>query len=220
MTMHRLGRVEKDPVDTSSRAMKPLDWAREGESARQRYFEAQPSPDMLAKVDAYQVTPTEYLESPHLRVRALENELGHMFRTMMGAIERELDEASACKVAYSAGLAHGQRRLGTFMEGQKLSGGAKTMAMWQDTGHASAGAKHASALYARYDDTLVEVARTENSFGAHTGDDPPAMKAFFDGFVNGYKAADPLLVRVEEMERPRADGKIELVHRFWYTSDQ
>ncbi len=137
----------------------------------------------------------------------------------MGAIERELDEAAACKVAYAAGFAHGKRRLGTFLEGQNLTGSAKTMAMWQDTGHASAGAKHASALYARYDDSLVEVSRTENSFGAHTGDDPPAMIAFFDGFVDGYKAADPALVRVEEMERPRSDGKVELVHRFWYTED-
>jgi hypothetical protein len=54
--------------------------------------------------------------------------------------------------ASTAGLAHGKRRLSTFLSGQGLSGGVESMAMWQDTAHASAGARHTTALFARYDD--------------------------------------------------------------------
>ena len=44
------------------------------------------------------------------------------------------------------------------------------MAAWQDTSHSSAGARHASGLFVRHDAELVEVVRTEDSFGMHTGE--------------------------------------------------
>ena len=90
------------------------------------------------------------------------------------------------------------------------------MAAWQDTSHSSAGARHASALFVHYDQELVEVVRTEDSFGMHTGDEPPNVTAFFDGMIDGYHAADPALSCVEELVRERNDGSIEFVHRFWY----
>jgi hypothetical protein len=85
------------------------------------------------------------------------------------------------------------------------------MVMWQDTAHASAGARHTSALFARYDDEVVEVTRTEDSFGS-VGQQPPATTAYFDG----YQSVDPQLSHVEELWRERPDGKTEFVPRFWY----
>jgi hypothetical protein len=155
------------------------------------------------------------LENPHLKVRALENELAHMFRNFLVSLEETLDEERARKVAYAAGLAHGKRRLGTFLSGQGLPRGVESMAMWQDTAHASAGARHTTALFARYDDEVIEVTRTEDSFGS-VGQQSPATMAYCDGFIDGYQSVDPQLSHVEELWRERPDGRTEFVARFWY----
>jgi hypothetical protein len=217
MPLDRLGRVTHNPSQTSHKDLKYLPWSQSGKEALSKYRAQQPSPEQLAKVDAYALSPLEYLESPHLRVRSLENELAHMYRTWLQAVEQTLDPDTARKVAYAAGLIHGTRRLGTFRKALTLPGGTETMAMWQDTAHASAGSKHTSALWVRYNEELVEVVRTEDSFAAHSGkEESEAQKAFFDGFIDGYKAADPSLSRVEEITRERVDGRVEYVHRFWY----
>src|ERR1700722_523457 len=216
MALQRLGRVAHDPLHTPHEDLKYLPWMQKGEEALSQYRAQLPSPEQLAKVDAYELSPLEYFENPHLRVRSLENELAHMFRTWLTAIEQTLDTETAQKVAYAAGVVHVTRRLGTFRKALALPTGTTTMAMWQDTAHASAGSKHTSALWVRYDDELVEVVRTEDSFAAHSGKESDTQKAFFDGFIDGYKAADPLLTRVEEMTREREDGRVEYVHRFWY----
>jgi hypothetical protein len=215
-----MGHVKKDPVDTTKRNLKALPWAEAATAALSRYREQLPSADEVAKAEKYDLGPQQFLENPNLRIRMLEVELAHMFRTMLTAIEETLDMEQATKVTYAAGLAHGTRRLGTFISGLGLPGGAKTMAMRQDTAHAASGARHTSALFARYDDELVEVVRTEDSFGAHTGQESVVQMAFFDGFIDGYKAADPLLAEVEEMVRERPDGKVEYVHRFWFRKGQ
>jgi hypothetical protein len=106
-------------------------------------------------------------------------------------------------------------RLGTFLSAQGLPGGVESMAMWQDTAHASAGAQHTTALFARYDDEVIEVTRTEDSFGS-VGQQSPATKAYFDGFIDGYQSVDPQLSHVEELWRERLDGQTEFVARFWY----
>lgn len=194
-----------------------LPWADATAEALARYREEQPAPEELKRVDAYQVTPAEMLDKPHLKVHAVENELAHMFRNFLVSLERTLDEEGACKVAYAAGLAHGKRRLGTFLSGQGLPGGVESMAMWQDTAHASAGPRHATALFARYDEEVIEVTRTEDSFGS-VGQQSPVTMAYFDGFVDGYQSIDPQLSRVEELRRERPDGTTEYVTRFWYLS--
>ena len=216
MPLHRLGRVTQDPVDTSKRPMKTLPWAQEGSGALARYRDEQPSAGDIARARTYAMSPVEFLHNPHFRVRTLEDELGHMFRTWLTAVETTTDLETARKIAYAAGLAHGTRRLGTFIQDLGLPGGTATMAMRQDTAHAASGVRHTSALWAKYDDELVEVVRTEDSFGAHTGEESRTQVAFFDGFIDGYMAADPSLIRVEELTRERADGRVEFVHRFWY----
>ncbi len=130
-----------------------------------------------------------------------------------------VDAPTARAICYAAGLAHGKRRLGTFLAGCGSAGGVKAMAAWQDTSHSSAGARHSTALFARHDSELVEVVRTEDSFGMHTGDVPPNVTAFFDGLIDGYHLADPLLSCVGELVRERPDGTLEFVHRFWYLSN-
>jgi hypothetical protein len=216
MPMSRLGRLSQDPLDRTKRKLETLPWADETGAALARYREQQPGSQELARVAAYQTTPREFFDNPHLRVQALENELAHMFRTFLAALEQTLDSESACRVSYAAGLAHGKRRLSTFLRGQELPGGAKSMAMWQDTAHSSAGARHTTALFVRYDDELVEVVRTEDSFGSSTGKQSAVAMAYFDGFMDGYQAVDPRLSRVEELTRERPDGGVEFVHRFWY----
>jgi hypothetical protein len=216
MPLRRLGKVTKDPLDTSKRNFKYLPWTEAGAAALATYRNEQPSAEELARAEAFKISPIEFLKNPHLRVRALESELAHFFRTWMTAIEQTLDAPTATKVAYAAGLAHGTRRLGTFLAALGLPGGTESMAMRQDTAHAGAGMRHTSALWARYDDELVEVVRTEDSFGAHTGKESEVQMAFFDGFIDGYQAADPSLTSVEELMRERPDGAVEFVHRFWY----
>ena len=196
--------------------MKTLPWAQEGIGALARYRDEQPSAGDIARARTYAMSPVEFLHNPHFRVRTLEDELGHMFRTWLTAVETTTDLETAKKIAYAAGLAHGTRRLGTFIQDLSLPGGTATMAMRQDTAHAASGVRHTSALWAKYDDELVEVVRTEDSFGAHTGEESHTQVAFFDGFIDGYRAADPSLIRVEELTRERADGRVEFVHRFWY----
>jgi hypothetical protein len=215
MPVHRFGLVSQDPSDTATRQLTTLPWAHATTEALARYREEQPTPEELERVDAYQAAPGEMLESPHLKVRALENELAHMFRNFLVSLEQTLDEESARKVAYAAGLAHGKRRLGTFLSGQGLPGGVESMAMWQDTAHASAGVRHTTALFARYDDEVIEVTRTEDSFGS-VGQQSPATMSYFDGFIDGYQSVDPQLSHVEELWRERPDGKTEFVARFWY----
>ena len=216
MPMTRLGLVSGDEAKTVPTNLGYLPWKEEVEQALAKYRQNQPSEDDLRRVEAYQITPLEYFENPHFRIKAIESEMGHMFRAWMKVIGETLDEDTACKVAYNVGLTHGRRRLTTFRDGQGLPPGAKTMAMWQDTGHSSAGAKHTSALFVRYNDELVEISRTEDSFGVHTGEEPAPLKAFFDGFIDGYQQADPKLRSAEELTRKLPDGRLEFVHRFWY----
>jgi hypothetical protein len=211
--------VANDSPDTVGDDLTMLSWAAETEQALARYRQELPSPDALSRVDSYQVTPSEMLANPHLRIRAIETELAHLFRNFVATLEQTLDEPQACKVAYAAGLAHGKRRLSTFLDGQSLQGGPKTMAMWQDTAHSSAGPRHTSALVARYDNHVVEVSRTEDSFGS-VGEQSPAMVAYFDGFADGYTEIDPQLSYVEELVRKRSDGRSEFVTRFWYEQEQ
>jgi hypothetical protein len=90
------------------------------------------------------------------------------------------------------------------------------MGLWQDTAHSSAGARHTAALFARYDDELVEVVRTEDSLGTSIGNEPAVTMAFLDGLVDAYKAVAPQLSHVEELVRERPDGGPEFVHRFWF----
>jgi hypothetical protein len=215
MPVRRFGLVTQDPSDVVTRQLATLPWADTTAKALARYREQQPTAEELGRVDAYQATPVEMLENPHLKVRAVENELAHMFRNFLVSLEQTLDEEDARKVAYAAGLAHGKRRLGTFLSGQGLPGGVESMAMWQDTAHASAGARHTTALFARYDDEVIEVTRTDDSFGS-VGQQSPATVAYFDGFIDGYQSVDPQLSHVEELWRERPDGKTEFVVRFWY----
>ncbi|MFR9803740.1 hypothetical protein ACL02T_15745 [Pseudonocardia sp. RS010] len=208
--------MNRDADLTASRCLRTLSWAERANTALERYRDRQPAAHELARVAHYRATPLEFLENPHLRVQALENELAHSFDLMWSALEETLDVETACRVSYSAGLLHGKRRLGTFLAGLESSGGAESMAMWQDTAHASAGPRHTTALFARYDHELVEVARTDDSFGTTGKAQSPVRAAFFDGFIDGYKAVDPALREVEEMTRTSADGTVETVHRFWY----
>src|SRR2546421_4081151 len=147
IAVHRLGLVTGDPPDSSERPLSTLPWAASAATALTDYRQQQPGAEDLARVDAYQTTPMEMLRNPHLKVRAIENELAHLLRTFITSLENTLDEDSACRVAYAAGLAHGTRRLRTFLQGQTLRGGPESMARWQDTAHASAGARHTSALF-------------------------------------------------------------------------
>jgi hypothetical protein len=216
MTLRRLGRVSQDPLDTTKRNLQPLPWAQTTQAALTRYREQQPSPADLARVAACQVTPLEYLQNPYLRDWALSNEVMWMFGNLMATLDQALDEETARKVAHAAGITHGKRWLSTFLAGQGLTGGVKAMAMWNDTGHTSAGPRQISGLFARYDEELVEVVHAVDSFEMHTGKESPASMAFFDGLVEGYQLADPKLSYVEELLRERADGGVEFVHRFWY----
>jgi hypothetical protein len=206
---------EKDTLDTSKRNMRRLPWA--DDAALAHFRESLPSDEEFAKVDKFQMTPPECLEKPYYRTRMLENELGQALRTWMDAIEGVVDPETAVKIAYHAGVAHGSRRLSTFYKGIGSMGGVETMARWQDTSHSSAGPRHSSALFAHYDDELVEVVRTEDSFKMHSGVESPLAKAFMDGLIDGYHKVDPALTKVEEFVRDRPDGGIEFVHRFWYS---
>ena len=215
--VHRLGLVTDDPPDFSERTLSTLPWADATARALEDYRRRQPDAEDLARADTYRTTPVEMLRNPHLKVRAIENELAHLLRTFLASLDDTLDEDSARQVAYAAGLAHGTRRLRTFLHGQALPGGPASMARWQDTAHASAGARHTSALFARYDHEMVEVTRTEDSFGS-VGEQSPTTQAYFDGFVDGYKTVDPRLTHAEEFRRERPDGKTEFVVRFWYAT--
>ena len=216
MPLTRRGWVDDPDAELGARDWRTLPWVADTEAALERDRGRHPSADDLRRIDAYRVAPAEYLDNPHFRMRMLESELAHMLRTWLGALTEVLDEETACKVAHAVGMTHGKRRLGTFLKGQGLPGGAESMAMWQDTAHAGAGVKHTSALFARYDDELVEVRRTEDSFGSHEGKPPPASDAFFDGFVDGYMTTDPKLASVEELKRRLPDGGVEFIHRFRY----
>lgn len=217
MPLIRLGKMQ-DPLDTSKRNMKRLPWA--DDAALQRFREHLPSPEVLEAIDTFRATPIEFLEHPYYRVRVLENELGHALKTWMGAIEATVDASTAKQIAYRAGVSHGSRRLRTFYEGSGKAGGVEAMAQWQDTSHSSAGPRHASALFTRYDDELIEVVRTEDSFHMHNDVEPPLARAFIDGLIDGYHQVDPGLVKVEELVRERPDGGLEFVHRFWYSKQQ
>lgn len=215
----KLGRVGKDPLDKSKRNMKSLPWREEMEPAYEAYKAEQPSQEEIEKVRDYAIAPIEIFKNPHLRVKSVELELAHLYRAAIGAIIDLLDEDTACKVAYEFGKRHGARRLSTFYKGHNLSGGVEAMAMWQDYAHATVGPMHTSALFADYDHEMVEVSRTENSFGSAVGVTSPVEVAFASGFSQGYKSVDPSLSYIEELIFDRPDGTVEYVHRFWFNQD-
>lgn len=113
MPVHRFGLVTEDPLDVAARQLTTLPWADATTKVLERYRAEQPTAEELGRVDAYQSTPVEMLENPHLRVRALENELAHMFHNFLASLEQTLDEESARKVADAAGPAHGKWRTST-----------------------------------------------------------------------------------------------------------
>src|SRR4051794_24867973 len=77
MPLNRLGRASTE--DPGSHQLTDLPWAESTAVALDRYRDQLPSADERARVAEYRMTPREFLENPHLRVEALENELAHSF---------------------------------------------------------------------------------------------------------------------------------------------
>ena len=207
-------RIEPEEAPADLAGLSHLPWA---DDARLEAYRARmPGAELVSRVDALQVTPPEFLESPTLVIRALENALAQMLQNWMEAAAETLDQDTACRLSRAAGQAHGKRVLGTYLREHGLKGGPKAMVGWQDTSHAMRGPRHTSALYARYSEKLVEVVRTEDSMNSMSVERPPILQAFLDGVVEGYQAADPSLLKIEEFVRSNDRGQTEYVHLYTF----
>jgi hypothetical protein len=95
MPLRRLGLVDAGQAATGQTDLEFLPWKGAVSDALARYVEQQPSAGDLARVEACQVSPLEYLENPHLTIKALESEKTLMFLDCMKAIGELLDEETA-----------------------------------------------------------------------------------------------------------------------------
>ena len=134
------------------------------------------------------------------------------FQTFFTVAQDLVGEEKAREIAFEIGRRYGGQGYAKLLASEgKESGEPRDMALYQDLVHSIRGPKHASALFAEHNDSRCVVKRQECIYyseehpenGQYTG-------AFESGCFEGYKQADPNLLRVEVHHcRWKGDGSCE-----------
>lgn len=154
-------------------------------------------------------------------VYSLSRQVENNFQTFYTVAGEIVGEENALRIAYEIGRRYGGRGYASLLraQGREADGSPRMMALYQDLVHSIRGPKHTSALFAEHDDDRCVVRRTECIYyseehpenGKYTG-------AFESGCFDGYKDADPNLLRVE-VHRCRWKGDDGCEQQWVYRDD-
>jgi len=162
------------------------------------------------RMDEYDIGIAD-LTVDHL-VYSMSKQIERNFQTFYTVAEDMIGEEKALEIAHEIGRRYGGKGYATLLRAHGMkTGGPRMMALYQDLVHSIRGPKHASALFAEYDDSRCIVRRSECIYFSE--DHPENGKyagAFEAGCFEGYGDADPTLIRVDTMRcRWRGDGDCE-----------
>jgi hypothetical protein len=153
-------------------------------------------------------------------VYSMSKQIENNFQTFFTVAQDVVGEEKAREIAFEIGRRYGGQGYANLLKANgKESGGPRDMVLYQDLVHSIRGPKHASALFAEHDDSRCVVKRAECIYyseehpenGKYTG-------AFESGCFEGYKQADPNLLRVE-VHRCRWKGDSSCEQHWVYEED-
>jgi hypothetical protein len=150
------------------------------------------------RMDSYEV-PIDEVTVDHL-VYSMGRQIENNFQTFYTVAEAIVGEEKALEIAHEIGRRYGGTGYSRLLEahGRGREGEPREMALYQDLVHSIRGPKHASALFAEYDDERCVVKRRECIYFSEAN--PQNGKyagAFESGCFEGYVAADDNLDRVD-----------------------
>jgi hypothetical protein len=153
-------------------------------------------------------------------IYSMSKQIENNFQTFFTVAQDVVGEEKAREIAFEIGRRYGGQGYTKLLAAEgKTSGGPRDMALYQDLVHSIRGPKHASALFAEHTDSRCVVKRGECIYyseahpenGQYTG-------AFESGCFEGYKQADPNLLRVE-VHRCRWKGDASCEQHWVYQED-
>jgi hypothetical protein len=150
------------------------------------------------RLERYDITIGE-LTIDHL-VYSMGRQIETNFQTFYTVAEELVGREAALGLAQEIGRRYGGQGYAKLLRahGRERRGEPRMMALYQDLVHSIRGPKHASALFAEYDDTRCIVRRSQCIYFS---DEHPSngvyTEAFEAGCFEGYVAADDNLLRVE-----------------------
>lgn len=163
-----------------------------------------------ARIDALDIAIDE-VTIDHL-IYSMSRQIENNFQTFFTVAQDLVGEEKAREIAYEIGRRYGGQGYAKLLKSEgKESGEPRDMALYQDLVHSIRGPKHASALFAEHNESRCVVKRQQCIYyseehpenGQYTG-------AFESGCFEGYKQADPNLLRVEVHHcRWKGDAKCE-----------
>ena len=144
-------------------------------------------------------------------VYSMGRQIENNFQSFYTVAEELVGKESALAIAQEIGRRYGGQGYAKLLkaQGREGRGEPRMMALYQDLVHSIRGPKHASALFAEYDDTRCVVRRDHCIyFSEENPRNGPYTEAFEAGCFEGYVAADDNLLRRrgEALPVPRGRG--------------
>jgi hypothetical protein len=150
------------------------------------------------RLDRYDISIGE-ITIDHL-VYSMGRQIENNFQSFYTVAEELVGREAALKIAREIGRRYGGQGYSKLLvaQGCERRGEPQMMALYQDLVHSIRGPKHASALFAEYDDTRCVVRRSQCIyFSEEHAQNGVYTEAFESGCFEGYVAADDNLLAVE-----------------------
>ncbi len=150
------------------------------------------------RMERYDISIAE-VTVDHL-VYSMGRQIENNFQSFYTVAEELVGKESALAIAREIGRRYGGQGYAKLLkaQGREGRGEPRMMALYQDLVHSIRGPKHASALFAEYDDTRCVVRRDHCIyFSEENPRNGPYTEAFEAGCFEGYVAADDNLLAVE-----------------------
>ena len=150
------------------------------------------------RIERYDISIGE-LTVDHL-VYSMGRQIENNFQSFYTVAEAIVGRQSALGIAREIGRRYGGQGYAKLLkaQGRERRGEPRMMALYQDLVHSIRGPKHASALFAEYDDTRCVVRRSQCIyFSEENPQNAPYTAEFEAGCFEGYVAADDNLLEVQ-----------------------
>lgn len=150
------------------------------------------------RMDRYDITIGE-ITIDHL-IYSMSRQIENNFQSFYTVAGELTGRETALRIAREIGRRYGGEGYAKLLKahGRERRGEPRIMAIYQDLVHSIRGPKHASALFAEYDDTRCIVRREQCIYFSEANpDNARCTEAFEAGCFEGYVAADDNLLRVE-----------------------
>lgn len=150
------------------------------------------------RLERYDISIAE-VTVDHL-VYSMGRQIENNFQSFYSVAEAVVGRDAALEIAREIGRRYGGQGYAKLLvaQGRERRGEPRMMALYQDLVHSIRGPKHASALFAEYDDTRCIVRRSQCIyFSEEHAENGVYTEAFEAGCFEGYVAADDNLLAVE-----------------------